>query len=384
MVATHSSRTRAQPRQPAILGVTTARAGASRAKLPRRLLAWYDSHRRDLPWRKTSHTADPYRVWLAETMLQQTRVATIAPRYEAFLSRFPTLTALAAAPVEEVLAAWAGLGYYARARKLHECACLLAEQHGGRFPRQATSLRALPGIGPYTAAAVAAIAFEQAECVVDGNVLRVMARLHCVETPLPQARSILESHAAALTPRARPGDYAQALMDLGATVCKPRKPNCPACPWRTACQAHARGVASDLPRRAPKPQRPLRHGAIFWLRRADGAVLMRRRPAKGLLGGMMEFPGSDWRPDKPREEAMWLAEAPCFGSPLAWERLDGLVSHGFTHFRLELVVYAARLPRRKRPPAGMRWVPWEALDAEALPSLMRKVARRAAREARGK
>lgn len=350
-------------------------ASRSSRTLPRRLLAWYDAHRRDLPWRNASHTADPYRVWLAEIMLQQTRVATIAPRYEAFLARFPTLADLSAAPLEEVLAAWSGLGYYARARKLHECARLLVEQHGGRFPRQAAALRALPGIGPYTAAAIAAIAFGQAECVVDGNVLRVMARLHGVETPLPQARGVLESHAAALTPRARPGDYAQALMDLGATVCAPRKPNCPACPWRAACQAHARGVVRHLPRRAAKPERPLRRGAIFWIWRNDGAVLMRRRPANGLLGGMMEFPGSDWRPDKPREEAVWLAEAPCFGSSLSWERLDGLVSHGFTHFRLELTVYAARVPRGRRPPAGMRWVGEEALADEALPSLMRKVAR---------
>ena len=312
-------------------------------------------------------------------MLQQTRVATVAPYYLGFLRRFPSLSALAKAPLEEVLAAWAGLGYYARARKLHQCARHIMQHHGGAFPRDAERLRALPGIGPYTAAAIAAIAFGRRQSVVDGNVLRIMARLHGVHTPLPKAAKRLAALAEALTPARRAGDYAQALMDLGATICTPRNPACPACPWRRSCRAHAGGKASLLPRRLPRPERPLRRGALFWARRGN-AVLLCRRPPDGLLGGMMEFPGTQWRSDAPAGaqagEKHWLAQAPLRAS---WSRLPGHVCHGFTHFRLQLAVYAARLPPAAAAPPHTRWVSLAGLEKEPLPSLMRKAAAHATR-----
>ena len=341
----------------------------ARSTLPRRLLAWYDRHARSLPWRVPPGKApDPYKVWLSEIMLQQTRVATVAPYYRAFLRRFPSLRRLARAPVEDVLAAWAGLGYYARARKLHECARQVMENHGGVFPSDAEALRALPGIGPYTAAAVAAIAFGRRESAVDANVLRIMARLHGVHAPLPKAAAELAALAGALVPARRAGDYAQALMDLGATVCTPRRPACPACPWRRSCRARARGETGVLPRRLPRRERPLRTGAAFWAQR-NGKALFRRRPPGGLLGGMLEVPVTQWRPDEQAREEDWLAEAPL---RVEWTRLPGYVSHGFTHFRLRLVVYAARIPA-----AAAKAVPrtgWMPPGRAPLPSLMRKVA----------
>ena len=341
----------------------------------RRLLTWYDRHRRSLPWRTApGETPDVYKVWLAEVMLQQTRVAAAAPRYEAFIKRFPSLPALAAAPLQDVLAAWAGLGYYARARKLHQCARRVMQQHGGAFPHNMDALLALPGIGDYTAAAVAAIAFGQRQSAVDGNVLRVMARLYGIRTPLPKARKELAACAAALVPARRAGDYAQALMDLGATICTPRKPACPACPWRASCRARANGETHLLPKRLAKPARPLRLGAVFWAQNRQGRVLLRRRPEDGLLGGMMEFPGTQWRTAAHASEEDWRTETPF---PARWSRLEGHISHGFTHFRLHLAVYAARVARRAPP--HMRWVVLDALHREALPSLMRKVAAHVAR-----
>lgn len=350
----------------------------SPSSLSRQLLAWYDVHGRNLPWRAASgQTPDPYTVWISEIMLQQTRVATAEPYYRDFISRWPSLESLARAPLEDVLAAWAGLGYYGRARRLHLCARRLSRA-GGKFPVSRDELLALPGIGPYTAAAIAAIAFGARESVVDGNVLRVMARLHGVATPLPAAKAELAALADRMVPDNRAGDYAQALMDLGATVCKPRGPDCRACPWKHSCRAFARGEAHLLPRRAAKPQRPLRLGAAFWAMRNDGSVLLRRRPAEGLLGAMMEVPGTLWRPGEQDREEDWLAEAPF---SVRWHRLEGHVHHEFTHFRLQLAVFAARIPDFApiTPSADQtRWVALEALSREALPSLMRKVVRHAA------
>ena len=264
-----------------------------------RLLAWYDRHRRTLPWRAPAgRRADPYVVWLSEIMLQQTTVATVGDYFRRFVERWPTIEALAAAPIDEVLSAWAGLGYYARARNLHACALAVAGPHGGRFPTEEAALLALPGIGAYTAAAIRAIAFDQPASAVDGNVERVIARLFAIETPLPDAKTEIKARAARLVPAERAGDYAQAMMDLGATVCTPRNPRCVICPLMANCKARKLGLAEDLPRRAPKALKPTRRGLAFVLARKDGAILLRKRPPKGLLGGMDEVPSSPWREGK--------------------------------------------------------------------------------------
>ncbi len=345
---------------------------------PAALLAWYDRHRRRLPWRAVApERPDPYRVWLSEIMLQQTTVKTVAPYYARFLARWPEVRALAAAPLEEVLKAWAGLGYYARARNLHACARAVVERHGGEFPAEEAALRALPGIGDYTAAAIAAIAFDLPAMPVDGNIERVIARLYAVDRPLPAAKPNLREHATALMPAERTGDFAQAMMDLGATICTPKKPACVLCPWVGSCVGRARGDAATLPRRSPKREGVLRRGAAFVACRADGFVLVRTRPAKGLLGSMTEVPTTDWTVDF--EASAALQSAPRF-SPLpggerelVWRRVPGLVRHVFTHFPLELVVCVAELPAATEAPAGMRWIALSDLGGEALPSLMRKV-----------
>jgi A/G-specific adenine glycosylase len=337
---------------------------------PLGLLAWYDRHRRDLPWRAPPGVRpDPYRVWLSEIMLQQTTVVTVAPYFDRFVARWPNVLALAAASLDEVLHQWQGLGYYARARNLHACARAVAERHGGRFPEDAAGLRALPGIGDYTAAAIAAIAFDQREAAVDGNVERVVARLFAVRESMPAAKPRLRALAKQLVPARRAGDFAQAMMDLGATICTPRRPRCVLCPWRAACAARAGGFAEELPVRAEKPERPLRHGVVFWLVRDDGAVLLRRREEKGLLGGMIEVPSTPWREaawDEP--EALHLAPA-----DVAWTRLPGTVQHGFTHFRLELAILAGRTCN---PPDGI-WAPPDKFRDYAFPTLTKKVVRHA-------
>jgi len=333
------------------------------------LLAWYDRHRRRLPWRAESGArADPYAVWLSEIMLQQTTVAAVRGYFERFVSRWPSVAELAGAPVEEVMKEWAGLGYYARARNLHACACAIVSQHGGMFPRGERQLLALPGIGPYTAAAIAAIAFGERAIVVDGNVERVVARLAAIEIPLPQAKAAIRAAAAALTPNLRPGDFAQAMMDLGATICTPKRPACALCPLREVCRALALGKPEALPRKPVKPQRPVRAGAVFVHRAAD-KVLVRTRPPHGLLGGMTEFPGSAWLAGTslPNGEVDFPLEA-------AWTRLPGRVEHVFTHFVLLLTVYAADGARMDGVPAGMRYVAISGLRQEALPSVMLKVA----------
>jgi A/G-specific adenine glycosylase len=333
-----------------------------------RLLAWYDRHRRELPWRaRPGEPADPYRVWLSEIMLQQTTVAAVAPYFRAFVARWPTVEALAAASLDEVLQAWQGLGYYARARNLHACARDIAWRRGGRFPDEEAGLRALPGVGPYTAAAVAAIAFGRRATAVDGNVERVMARLHAVEAPLPKAKPELRALAAALTPDERCGDFVQAAMELGATVCLPRRPQCILCPWREGCAGAASGAPERFPARPRRAARPTRRGVAFAALSPDG-LLLRRRPERGLLGGMAELPTTAWRAE-PWDEAETLASAPL---PADWRRA-GRIEHVFTHFRLELEVYVATV---EASGAG-DWRPLDRLGEAALPSVMKKAIRRA-------
>ncbi len=342
---------------------------------PDALLAWYDRHRRRLPWRaEPGETADPYRVWLSEIMLQQTTTVAAGPYFLRFLRRFPTVTALAEAPLDDVLKLWAGLGYYARARNLHACARAVVERYGGRFPPSEAALLALPGIGPYTAAAVAAIAFDEKATPVDGNWERVVARLFAVEEELPGAKGRLRLLAAGLTPDKRPGDFAQAVMDLGATICTPRKPACVLCPWTDPCVARARGIQDSLPRKTPKGDKPQRFGAAFWAERADGAVLLRKRPAKGLLGGMTEVPTTSWgmRAGTARlETGALLIHAPLAAD---WRLKAGEVTHVFSHFALTLDVFRARLPKATPAPEGFWWAAERDVDGEALPSVFRKVA----------
>jgi A/G-specific adenine glycosylase len=360
--------------------LATAEANRLARQVPKALLAWYDRHARALPWRAPpGQPADPYLVWLSEIMLQQTTVAVVGPYFTSFRARWPRLADLAAAPLDEVLSAWAGLGYYARARNLHRCARVVARDLGGRFPDSEAELLKLPGIGPYTAAAVAAIAFGHRAVVVDGNVERVIARLFAVEMPLPAAKPSLRALAAELTPAGRPGDYAQAVMDLGATVCRVRAPRCGVCPLSGLCAACAAGSAEGLPQRSPKPERPLRRAVAFWAVDPKGAVLLRRRPEKGLLGGMMELPSTAWR-TAAWGEAEALAQAP-FDAP--WVELPGVVRHTFTHFQLEARVWAARAGNGAGSAAG-RWVALDDLGAQALPSVMRKLVRHALEQAAGR
>ena len=339
---------------------------------PAHLLAWYDRHARVLPWRaRRGERADPYRVWLSEIMLQQTTVKAVAPYYARFLSRWPTVDALAAATLDDVLRSWAGLGYYARARNLYACAKAVVEHHGGQFPNEMDALRALPGIGAYTAAAIAAIAFDFPAVPVDGNVERVVSRLFAVEDELTAAKATIKQLAASLLPPQRAGDFAQALMDLGATLCSPRRPACVLCPWVGACAANARGDQETFPRKVPKREGKLRRGAAFVVLRVDGRVLLRRRPEKGLLASMMEIPGTEWTHEFNEKGAINLA--PVLSPEPRWRRVPGIVRHVFTHFPLELAVFLARAPREKAVPKGARWVKVGDLRDEALPNLMRKV-----------
>ncbi len=338
---------------------------------PALLLAWYDRHRRVLPWRAPpGETPDPYAVWLSEIMLQQTTVKAVGPYFQKFLARWPHVTALGRASLDDVLRMRAGLGYYSRARNLHACAVAVLRDHGGVFPDTEEGLRALPGIGPYTAAAIAAIAFDRRTMPVDGNIERVVSRLFAIEEPLPQAKPLIRQFAETLLGDTRAGDSAQALMDLGASICTPKKPACSLCPLDESCAARLRGDQETFPRKAPKKTGKLRRGAAFVVTRGD-ELLVRSRPEKGLLGGMTEVPGSDWRAAQDDETA--LEQAPQLGGVTRWHRRLGVVTHVFTHFPLELVVYTAQVPARARAPKGMRWVPIATLDGEALPNVMRKV-----------
>jgi A/G-specific adenine glycosylase len=345
----------------------------------RALLAWYDAERRDLPWRYGPRKkADPYRVWLSEIMLQQTTVKAVVPYFHKFVARWPTVTALSEAPLEEVLSQWAGLGYYSRARNLKACAVAIVRDFGGVFPRTEKELRELPGIGPYTAAAIAAIAYGEKATPVDGNIERVVSRLFAVGKPLPAAKGEIRRLAGTLTPARRAGDFAQAMMDLGAETCTPARPTCLVCPLQQDCAANAQGLAEAIPVRARKPARPSRYGIAFLVQREDGAVLLRQRPEAGLLGGMLEVPSTPWGDALPAKKEA-LRSAPVTTS---WMPLSGPVVHVFTHFRLELTVYRALVPvdasftlwaEQER----CRWVKRRDLHAQALPSLMKKVIARA-------
>lgn len=331
--------------------------------LSTQLLDWYDCHARVMPWRVSPQDRaigirpDPYRVWLSEVMLQQTTVAAVKDYFHRFTTRWPTVSALAAAQDAEVMGEWAGLGYYARARNLLKCARAVVTLQDGRFPERREGLLALPGIGPYTASAIAAIAFDEAATVVDGNVERVMARMFRVETPLPAAKPVLVALAEGLTPAQRPGDYAQAVMDLGATICSPRSPACGICPWSHTCQARAAGVQDDLPRKTTKPAKPVRQGMV-WLGHRDGAWLVERRPDKGLLGGMLGWPGDGW-------------DSAGGAAPVAtdWSEI-GEVRHTFTHFHLILRVLVAPLGPTS-PLRGELLSPEQFRPAD-LPTVMRK------------
>jgi A/G-specific adenine glycosylase len=339
------------------------------------VLAWYDTESRDLPWRfAPGRTPDPYRVWLSEVMLQQTTVKAVIPYYRGFLRRWPTVEALAQAPIDDVLSAWAGLGYYYRAHNLHKCARAVVEIYGGEFPRTEAELLELPGIGPYTAAAIAAIAFGAKATPVDGNIERVVARYFEVGTPLPAAKAELRNLAQTLTPDERAGDYAQAMMDLGATVCTPKRPSCLICPIAGTCAGHASGTAALLPLRKAKGVRPVRRGVAFLALREDGYVLLRRRPDDGLLARMLEVPTSEWSEEwHGVEEALRTAPVRA-----GWWAVPGTVVHTFTHFRLELIVYRAVVPAEApltlwSEPERCHWLARRDLKRAALPSLFRKV-----------
>ena len=333
------------------------------------LLNWYDRHARKMPWRvgpsdrRAGITPDPYRIWLSEIMLQQTTVAAVKDYFERFTALWPTVGDLAAAEDAQVMGEWAGLGYYARARNLLKCARVVANERGGVFPDTVEELLTLPGVGPYTAGAIAAIAFDRPAVVVDGNVERVMARLFDVHTPLPAAKPELTEHATALTPHLRAGDHAQAVMDLGATICTPRNPACGICPWRDNCTARVNGTAADLPKKTPKKPKPIRFGTAYIARRVDGAYLLERRPEKGLLGGMLGWPGSEWiEGDTPEHRQPIRAE---------WKTLPTEARHTFTHFHLRLTVKTALVPMDRTPKIG-EFVDLADFRPSDLPTVMRK------------
>ena len=331
------------------------------------LLDWYDVHAREMPWRvmptdrKAGVSPDPYAVWLSEVMLQQTTVAAVRDYHRKFTSIWPTVADLATAEDADVMAAWAGLGYYARARNLLKCARAVVGEHGGTFPQTYDALITLPGIGPYTAAAISAIAFDEPSTVLDGNVERVMARLYDDETPLPAAKSVFMGYAQRHTSQTRPGDYAQAVMDLGATICTPKSPACGICPLLPACKAQSAGTQAELPKKTPKKPKPTRHGIAYIARRADGAWLLETRPDKGLLGGMLGWPTTDWIDDPAGLEPV----------ESDWIELNEPALHTFTHFHLVLRVQTTWLPQDATPSRG-HFVPRDAFDPKALPTVMQK------------
>ena len=308
--------------------------------------------------------ADPYRVWLSEVMLQQTTVTAVKPYFAKFLALWPTVSDLAAAPSEEVMAAWAGLGYYARARNLKNGAEAVAALHGGRFPATEAALKTLPGIGDYTAAAVAAIAFDEPAAVMDGNVERVISRFFAISDPLPGSKPAMKAKVAMVTPTERPGDFAQAMMDLGATICTPKRPACALCPLREDCRALREGDPELFPVKAAKKEKPVRRAAAFVALSPQGRILLQRRPEKGLLGGMTQVPVSDFTARKDGETSP--AAAPFSAR---W-RPSGTVIHVFTHFELRLDVWRAETP--EHDPGYGWWEPVDNLAAQALPSVMKK------------
>lgn len=331
-------------------------------------MAWHaNAGRTALPWRDAPcGKRDPYRVWLAEIMLQQTTCAAVIPYFEKFTSQWPDVKALAAADTDDVMRAWAGLGYYARARNMVKCAQVVATERQGAFPTHEQDLLELPGIGPYTAAAIAAIAHHGPAAPVDGNVIRVLSRLYAIPDVMPANKGVVGAYAVKMLPSGKSGDFAEALMDLGATVCKPKNPNCAACPWQNDCQASAQGMAVAYPNKKPKKDKPTRRGWAFWIERADGHVLLERRPEKGLLGGMTGFPTTPWQEE--RISADQAVATQSFQGD--WHAEDEAVLHTFTHFHLELGVIKVRL---QDVPSGGLWCPREDVEAHALPSVMKKV-----------
>ncbi|AXI44878.1 A/G-specific adenine glycosylase [Sulfitobacter sp. SK012] len=339
--------------------------------VPQRLLEWYDVHARKMPWRvgpaerRAGQRPDPYAIWMSEVMLQQTTVATVRDYFARFIARWPTVADLAAAKDADVMGEWAGLGYYARARNLLKCARAVVAEHDGEFPADHDALRSLPGIGPYTAAAVSSIAFDLPHAVLDGNVERVMARLYDIHTPLPAAKPELMERAKALTSDVRPGDYAQAVMDLGATICTPKSPACGICPVRDPCSARAAGTTAELPKKTPKKPKPVRHGRVYLARRTDGAWLLETRPDKGLLGGMLGWPGSEWVDvslTEPQTTPPMRAD---------WRTLEGEVRHTFTHFHLILRIMVAEVAMGTNPNTGTFVIPKDFRPSD-LPTVMRK------------
>lgn len=335
------------------------------------LLAWYDRHARKLPWRigpadrARGQRPNPYHVWLSEVMLQQTQVATVTGYFTNFVRKWPDVRCLATAPVDDVMAAWAGLGYYSRARNLKKCAETIVGDHGGLFPQTAAELATLPGIGPYTAAAIAAIAFDKPVAAVDGNVERVVARIHAIGQPPNDAKKRIRDHAKALVGTHRPGDLAQAVMDLGATVCTPRKPACALCPIAKSCIAWLSGNPEGFPARGAKRHKPVRRGAAFVARRGDGAIFLRKRAEAGMLGGMSEVPTSGWSVAKDGETG--ADAAPFAGN---W-RNKGIVRHSFTHFDLELAIWFVETGEEGLASKGWWSAPTD-LKHEALPTIMKK------------
>ena len=334
-----------------------------------KILDWYEKNRRHLPWRSAPGApVDPYHVWLSEIMLQQTTVITVRPYFEYFILEWPNVNVLAAVSLDDILRAWQGLGYYARARNLHKCANIIVSEYSGIFPDEEKELLKLPGVGPYSAAAIAAIAFGKKATPVDGNIERVVARLFSVTEPIPRSKTKLQELARKMTPDKDAGDYAQALMDIGATICKPKNPTCNLCPLSGQCKAEAKGIAENLPKRLPKTNKPIRAGIIFWLSNDKGEILLRRRPEKDLLGGMMELPSSDWQENR-RPLKNILNDAPV---KTTWKMLPGKVKHTFTHFHLELEIVAGQC--RKPELIDGIWCKASRFSEHALPTVMKKVA----------
>jgi A/G-specific adenine glycosylase len=340
----------------------------SKTKPAASLLAWYDRHRRVLPWRAPKgERADPYRVWLSEIMLQQTTVQAVGPYFLKFLKRWPTVKAMAAAEQDDILGAWSGLGYYARARNLHKAAKVVAGALGGKFPATYEGLRELPGIGDYTAGAIAAIAYDLPHAAMDANAERVIARYAAIEEPLPKSKAAMRAVLQSLVPRQRAGDFAQALMDLGSAICTPKRPACLSCPWMEDCKARTRGIQELLPVKAAKAARPLKRGVAFVVRDAGGAVLLVKRPEKGLLGSMLQPPLGPWTENFP-SKAEAMKQAPFKAD---WKKRVGIVRHGFTHFELEIEVYAADVTKRSNVEGA--WVSKVNIKEAALPTVMRKM-----------
>lgn len=334
------------------------------------LLKWYDNEGRTLPWRaKDKQAINPYHVWLSEIMLQQTTVITVIPYFLSFIRRWPTFQALSQASLDDILHAWQGLGYYARARNLHRCAQKITSDYNGKLPITSEDLIKLPGIGPYTAKAIAAIAFNEHVLPIDGNIARILSRLYAISSPLPSGMTEIQNVANIFTPQIRPGDFAQAMMDLGATICIPRTPLCEKCPFQLTCKAHALGIAAELPVKLKKHARPQKYAIAYILKREDGAILLRKRPEKGLLGGMMGVPTSEWQLQQ-LENHLINVEAPLITH---WEPLEAVTHHSFTHFDLEVKLYYGNICLKKAKYLGGDWIFPDQLKLYALPKLFKKI-----------